>query len=146
MSVQNAALQTQVVKLERNVRRLTLVCIGLPFLALFLGADAAESVSNGKVISAEEFVLTSSDGEVRARLSTQGGNAKLVMYDKNKKPRVLIGVTGREGDPQVRLLSPAGITQLIGEIDRESHVGSLSFYHEKGQLMGEVGGSNLQGN
>lgn len=143
MTDRTATLQARIVKLERNVRTLTSVCVGLPLLILFLGADASENDSSEKKLTAEEFVLASADGDVRARLSTDRGHPRLVMYDNHKKPRILIGVTGRGGDPQVRVFSPTGVTQLLAEIDQESQVGAISFYHETGQFMGKVGGSTM---
>jgi hypothetical protein len=141
MAANNDTLQDRIARLERQIRTLAALCIGLPCLAFFLGADTAERLWSGKKVTAEEIVLVNAEGELRAKLSTPGGNARLTLYDENDKPRVLVGAAGFESGPNMTLLSSGGTAQLIAGIDRESDVGSVYFLHKNGQLMERAGGS-----
>jgi hypothetical protein len=148
-----STLEARIAKLERNNRILLLFCICVPCAVFLLGADAAEAIWQGKKVTAEEFVLTNSDGEVRATLAIrEGGGADFALIDKNGKLRVLLTANGTNNEnakkgkdgPALLLLSGDERPALVAGTNRDSGIGSVDFL-DSGQYKGGVGGSNLHG-
>lgn len=145
-------LESRIARLERKNRLMMTLCICGPCLAFLLGADVVDTVWQGKKVTAEEFVLTNSDGEVRARLATRKeGGADLVLIDKNGKVRVLLTANGGNNNenatkgkdgPAIVLLTNEQKPALIAGTNRDSGIGSVDFL-DNGQFKGGVGGSNL---
>ena len=65
------------------------------------------------MVAANEFQVLSSDGKIRARLTTVTDRPSLVMYDGDKAtPRALLGMTA-VGDPIFTLLDRDGRTPRV---------------------------------
>ncbi|MCA8997917.1 MAG: hypothetical protein KDA80_13055 [Planctomycetaceae bacterium] len=136
-------MESRLTKLEHRNRLLTFVCLGLPCVAFFMGAETAESVWQGKKVTAEQFVLTNADGDVRAVLGTRpsDGGAEFVMLDQDGKKRLFLTATGGQNNtPGIVLLSKNERKAWLAGLNRDSGIGSVDFYQD-GQFKGGVGGS-----
>ena len=149
----SSTIESRLAKLERKNRLMMLFCFCVPCLAFLLGANAVDAVWQGKKVTAEEFVLTNSDGEVRATLAIrEGGGGDLALIDKNGKLRVLLTANGTNNENAKKgkdasallLLSSDEKPALVAGTNRDSGIGSVDFLNN-GQHKGGVGGSNLHG-
>ena len=154
MQDKSTTIESRIAKLERKNRLMMFFCFGIPCLAFLLGAGTADVVWQGKKVTAEQFVLTNSDGEVRATLGIrEGGGADFGLFDKNGKLRVLLTANGSNNNedakkgkdaPSLLLLSRDEKPALNAGLNRDSGIGSVDFL-DNGQFKGGVGGSNLHG-
>jgi hypothetical protein len=88
MSENCDSLEFRLDRLERSNNRLRWLLLGVPLVILIMGAQAQQSVWKGKTVTAEEFVLTDSDGKYRAGLKLENGDANLVLTDKEQNVRI----------------------------------------------------------
>lgn len=144
MSSDQSAIESRLQKLEQSNRRLLLLCFGLPCLAFFLGADAADKMWTGKKIVAEEIVLTDSEGEIKATLHVRDGSANFVLLDGNGTGRVRLSADAESAGPVLVLGSKNGKPALIAGTNKDSGIGSVDF-HDDGVYKGGVGGRALHG-
>ena len=144
MSNTNTTFESRLSKLEQSNRRLLMLCLGLPFLAFALGADAADAIWKGKKIVAEEIVLTDSDGETRATLHVRDGSANFILRDKDGKGRVRLSADADSAGPIVALFSKNEKPALIAGTNPDSGIGSVDFL-VGGEYKGGVGGRALHG-
>ena len=152
MSAETSSLDCRVSKLERTNRLLLIACICMTCLAFLMAADASENFLKGKRVTAEEFHLTDSKGEIRATLSLNDiGGAELVLSDTEGKTRVMISANGGNqtaatpyysNSPVLVLLSKNEKIALLAGTNHESGIGSVDFQDE-GVQRGGVGGSAL---
>lgn len=150
MSVGNSSLEIRVLQLERTNRLLMLLVLGVPCLMLFLGAQAASTDMKAKKIMAEQFLLTDSEGNVRAMLGNrEGGGADLTLIDADGKARVLLTASGsnKEGTyknaPALYLMSRNEKPALIAGINPDYGIGGIDFLLD-GQFKGGNGGNALK--
>ncbi len=150
MTDSNSTLEMRIVKLERTIRLLKVFVIGLPCLALFLGAQAASTDVKAKKVMAEQFLLTDSEGNVRAMLGNrEGGGADLTLIDSAGKTRVLLTASGanKEGAhknaPALYLMSSNEKPALVAGINPDYGIGSIDFLLD-GQFKGGNGGNALK--
>lgn len=107
--------------LERQTRRQRWLLLGVPLLALVLGASAAQMADwKGKSVTAERLVLVDGDGAERAALYVHKGEPVLEMYHKDHS---LILNAGKSPD---------------------NGVGFVQFFDGKGAFRGGVGGNGLK--
>ena len=70
------SLSERIDRLERQNRRLRWLLLGLPVVALLIGAQAQQAVWKGKTVVAEEFVLSDPNGKMRATLMRPAGGVE----------------------------------------------------------------------
>ncbi len=137
-------------KLERTIRLLKVVRDCLPCLALFFGSPSCEHGRESKKGHAEQFLLTDSEGNVRAMLGNrEGGGADLTLIDSAGKTRVLLTASGanKEGAhknaPALYLMSSNEKPALVAGINPDYGIGSIDFLLD-GQFKGGNGGNALK--
>jgi hypothetical protein len=94
MSENCDSLEFRLDRLERSNNRLRWLLLGVPLVILIMGAQAQQSVWKGKTVTAEEFVLTDSDGKykeqnVRIRLSADPDGRGPALFLVNAKHKVV---------------------------------------------------------
>lgn len=90
---------------NRNLTRvITMLCIAMG-AAIVMAASVKKTIS---VVEAERFVLRDRSGAERANIGVgDSGGAGLVLYDRNRNPRVLLDIDS-DGRPSLRLLNAGG--------------------------------------
>src|SRR5690242_10006409 len=82
------SLSERVDRLERQNRRLRWLLLGLPVIALLVGAQAQQAVWKGKTVVAEGFILNDPNGKMRAALKLSKDGSHLFLVDNNGQVRV----------------------------------------------------------
>lgn len=117
----NLTLEQRVASLERQNRRQRLALLAIPFVALLIGAGAAEMADwKGKSITTEKLVLVDGAGKERGAWYVHKGEPVLEFYNTDHSLILNVGK------------SP------------ENSVGFVQFFDEKGKFKGGVGGNSLK--
>jgi hypothetical protein len=121
MNEASRSLSARVERLERQNRRQRWLLLGLPAVALLLGASAAQVADwKGKSVTTEKLILVDGDGKERGALYVHKGEPVLELYNKDHS-----------------LLLNAGKSPDNG-------VAFIQFFDEKGKFKGGVGGNALK--
>jgi hypothetical protein len=150
-------------RLERQNRRQRWLLLALPFLALVLGAQAADW--KGKSIITEKLVLVDADGKERGSFATGKSGSYLNLHDGKGKLRIQAIADHESKGPAFFLLNEKGTTiAVIRMIDNGpiltlcnedgkhlvaigkstgNGVGFIEFYDDKGNLIGGYGGTGF---
>lgn len=128
-------LEARVIMLEKQNRWMKAACLGACFsvvCALALGRSETASTTN--TVEAQRFVLKSAKGNVRAELTTLGGD-----YPK-------LSLRSPDGQ-KVTELSPLGISVIDQGLSGKlplAHLGDTGLYFadKQGQVVIELGGAS----
>lgn len=86
---------------------------------------------NRKAIRAEQFILVDEQGNDRAVLLTVDGHAFLSIADKNKQPRITLGVAA-DGSPSLNLLGKDKKPRVILDVTPDNATTRLNLYDKGG--------------
>ena len=118
------SLSERVDRLERQNRRLRWLLLGLPVVALLIGAQAQQAVWKGKTVVAEEFILNDPNGKMRATLMLQKDAPHLFLLDSDGRVRVNLAADSEGNGPALFL------------VNKEKVVATLRSYKDQGPLFG----------
>jgi hypothetical protein len=143
MHEQIQSLEVRLNRMERENRRLRWLLLGLPAIALLIGAQAQKAVWKGKTVVAEEFILADPDGKTRASLMMLKDGAHLVLQDQDGKARVRLAANPDGAGPLLYLYTKDEKAALAAGQSKDNGIGFVEFYDD-GKIKGGVGGSALK--
>jgi hypothetical protein len=121
MGEASPTLESRIDRLERQNRRQRWLLLGLPAIALLLGASAAQVADwKGKSVTTEKLILVDGDGKERGAMYISKGEPVLELYNADHS---LILNAGKSPD---------------------NKVGFIQFFDDKGKFKGGVGGNALK--
>jgi hypothetical protein len=133
---QGPALEQRVNQLEKESRRLKLLLIALPALALLLGAESQLPQSDHKTVKAEKFVLVNSNGEERALLFTRDDFARLALLDEKGAQRVELRANSKteheKSGAHLQLSAENGEPVVTAGASDANGIGYVDFYDGAG--------------
>jgi hypothetical protein len=112
-------------------------------VALALGAASQNDIFKAKMVVAEEFVLTDSEGKTRASLMLVENDAQLVLQDSAGKARVRLAANPEEAGPFLFLYTKNEKTALAAGQSKDNGIGFIEFYDE-GNVKAGFGGNALK--
>jgi hypothetical protein len=133
------SLSERVDRLERQNRRLRWLLLGLPVVALLVGAQAQQAVWKGKTVVAEEFILNDPNGKTRASLRVEKDGPRLMLTDKDGRVRVSLAGDS-EGDhqkdgPHLWLMDKDGRVRVNLAADNDGNGPGLHLANATGKLL-----------
>lgn len=103
-------LASRIAQLEQRLRSVALVLLAVMFSAFGL---YFLQVRGHNTVEAESFLLRSSDGKIRAALSTSSNAlAALMMADDKGTPRIFMSI-GADGAPDLALADASGTQRVL---------------------------------
>jgi len=129
------SLEQRFTQLERANRRLRWMVLGLPVLAMLLGAQTQQAIWKGKSITAEEFILTNADGKIRAALRVENDYGNLVLAGKEPNVRVRLTADSENRGAALFLVNEKDKVTVSLGLDKQNKGGHLSLFNEDEKMI-----------